>query len=76
VEEIQNKKPTSSYYLLHAVLAELNIGMGRFPEALDSLAKAQELTTVKSEKLFLSRKVARCKSELSRLNLQPVAVAR
>ena len=46
VRQCQNKKPISSYYLLHAVLAEFNLELGNLQEASDHLLKALELTQV------------------------------
>lgn len=70
VSEIQNKKSISSYYLLHAVVAEFNLELGNQQEASDHLLKALELTHVESERRFLMRKLKRCEDELARLNLR------
>jgi len=70
VVEIQNKKPISSYYLLHAVLADFNLELGNLWAASDHLLKALELTHVESEQAFLTRKLKRCEDEKARLNLR------
>jgi RNA polymerase sigma factor (sigma-70 family) len=70
VKEIQNTKAISSYYLLHAVLADFNFDLGNLQDALDHLLKALELTQVKSEQAFLTGKLKRCEDEQARLDLQ------
>jgi RNA polymerase sigma-70 factor (ECF subfamily) len=70
VTGIQNKKAISSYYLLHAVLADFNLELGNLQEASDHLLKALELTHVESERAFLARKLTRCEDDCAQLNLQ------
>jgi predicted RNA polymerase sigma factor len=70
VAEIQNKKTMSSYYLLHAVLADFNFDLGNLQQARDHLLKALELTHVESEKQFLTRKLRRCADEESRVEVR------
>ncbi|MGH9932688.1 MAG: RNA polymerase sigma factor [Pyrinomonadaceae bacterium] len=70
VQEIQNNRSISAYYLLHAVLAEFNMELGQFKQAIDNLRRALELTTVKSEQVFLRNKLARCEDETSNLYLR------
>lgn len=60
LEEIRNKKTISSYYLLYAVMAEFKMELGAFHEASECLRKALQLTTLKSEQLFLTSKLKRC----------------
>lgn len=70
VQEIQNNRPINRYYLLHAVLAEFNMELGQFRQAIDSFRQALELTTVKSEQVFLTNKLARCENEMSKSSRQ------
>jgi RNA polymerase sigma-70 factor (ECF subfamily) len=70
VQEIQNNRPINRYYLLHAVLAEFNMELGQFRQAIDSFRQAHELTTVKSEQVFLANKLARCANEMSKSSRQ------
>ena len=70
VAEIQNKKPISSYYLLHAVLADFNLELGNLQEASDHLLKALDLTQLEAEHAFLTRKLRRCEDQKSRLDLR------
>jgi RNA polymerase sigma-70 factor (ECF subfamily) len=70
VQEIQNNRPINRYYLLHAVLAEFNMELGQFRQAIDSFRQAHELTTIKSEQVFLANKLARCANEMSKSSRQ------
>ena len=68
VDDIRDKKHISSYYLLYAVLAEFNEELSNFQVAADCLRKALQLTTLRSEQLFLSSKLRRCEDVVLRLN--------
>ena len=70
VAEIQNKKQISSYYLLHAVLAEFNLELGNLHSASEHLSKAIELTNAESEQAFLSRKLKRCENQIAQSSLR------
>jgi RNA polymerase sigma-70 factor (ECF subfamily) len=60
VEEIQNQKAIGSYYLLYAILAEFNMQLSRFQEAATYFRRALDLTTVRSEQIFLKSKLQKC----------------
>ncbi|MCI0706868.1 MAG: sigma-70 family RNA polymerase sigma factor [Ignavibacteriae bacterium] len=57
IEEIRSSKRLDSYYLLYAVLGELYFEMKRYEEAATHFRRALELTSVRSEQDFLSRKL-------------------
>jgi RNA polymerase sigma factor (sigma-70 family) len=60
VAGIKNRKSLSSYYLLYAVLAEFEFQLKDFESAADHLRRALELTELKSEHSFLSRRLQEC----------------
>lgn len=53
VEEIRDRRPLDSYYLLYAVLGELQMSLHHFEEAAKSYRKTLELTQVRTERVFL-----------------------
>jgi len=57
VEAIANRKQLESYYLTYAVLGEFESQLGRFEEATAHLRKALQLTELKSERSFLSKRL-------------------
>jgi RNA polymerase sigma-70 factor (ECF subfamily) len=57
VEAIENGKQLSSYYLLYAVLGEFEKQLNHFQAAIDHFRKALELTELRSEQLFLSKRL-------------------
>ena len=57
VEAIQNRGELESYYLLYAVLGEFEAQLHHFEAAVAHFRKALQLTEVKSERMFLSKKV-------------------
>ena len=57
VEAIAKKKQLESYYLTYAVLGEFEAQLGRFEEATQHLRKALQLTELKSERSFLSKRL-------------------
>ena len=57
VKAIQNRRELGSYYLLYAVLGELEAQLNNFQVAAAHLRKALELTEVKSERSFLSKRL-------------------
>lgn len=67
VEEIQNQKAIGSYYLLYAILAEFNMQLSKFPDAATNFRKALDLTTVRSEQIFLKSKLQKCEQAGTRL---------
>jgi RNA polymerase sigma factor (sigma-70 family) len=57
VEAIRNRKELDSYYLLYAVLGEFEAQLQHLEAAVAHFRKALQLTEVKSERVFLSKKV-------------------
>lgn len=57
VEAIANGKQLNSYYLLYAVLGEFETQLNNFQAAIDNFRKALELTELRSEQLFLSKRL-------------------
>jgi RNA polymerase sigma factor (sigma-70 family) len=57
VEAIQNASQLNSYYLLYAVLGEFEKQLNHFQAAIDNFRKALELTALKSEQSFLSKRL-------------------
>ena len=60
VEAIRNRGDLGSYYLLYAVLGEFEAQLHNFQAAAGYFRKALELTDVKSEKSFLSKRLRDC----------------
>jgi RNA polymerase sigma factor (sigma-70 family) len=57
VEAIRNRQPLGAYYLYYAVLAEFESQRSNFESAAAHLREAVRLTDVKSEHIFLSKKL-------------------
>jgi RNA polymerase sigma-70 factor (ECF subfamily) len=57
VEEIPNRAQLNSYYLLYAVLGELEARRANFPAAAAHFSRAAELTQLKSERMFLLKQI-------------------
>ncbi len=57
VEAIKNRGELESYYLLYAVLGEFEVQLRHFEAAASYFRKALQLTELKSERIFLSKKV-------------------
>jgi RNA polymerase sigma-70 factor (ECF subfamily) len=57
VEAIQNGSQLNSYYLLYAVLGEFEEQQNNFRAARDHFRKALELTELRSEQSFLSKRL-------------------
>lgn len=60
IQAIQNRQALESYYLLYAVLAEFEFELKHFGEAANHLRKAIHLTSLQSERAFLSRRLEAC----------------
>lgn len=63
LEPIQKQGELDSYYLLWAVLGEFEYRQGRFQNAANHFGKAIDLTDLKSEKVFLEKRLADCVGE-------------
>ena len=57
VEAISNRRQLESYYLTYAVLGEFEAQLGRYEEATNHLRKALQMTELKSERSFLSKRL-------------------
>lgn len=57
VQAIANRKQLESYYLTYAVLGEFESQLGLYEEATAHLRKALQLTELKSERSFLSKRL-------------------
>jgi predicted RNA polymerase sigma factor len=57
VKTIQNRGELGSYYLLYAVLGEFEAQLHNLQVAAGHLRKALQLTEVKSERSFLSKRL-------------------
>ena len=57
LQSIKNRQTLESYYLYYAVLAELESALNNFKAATEHLRKAIQLTELKSEHSFLSRRL-------------------
>jgi RNA polymerase sigma-70 factor (ECF subfamily) len=62
VDEIPNRKTLDSYYLLYAVLGEFEARLKHSRVAASHFQKAIQLTEVKSEQSFLSKRLRDCES--------------
>jgi len=63
VEAIQNRGQLDSYYLLYAVLGEFESQLHNFPTAVEHFRRAVQLTEVKSEQSFLSKRLGDCERQ-------------
>ena len=62
VESIQNRAELDSYYLLYAVLGEFESQLHHLEAAAAHFRRASQLTEVKSERVFLSKKARALRS--------------
>jgi len=74
VEAIANVRSLKSYHLLHAVLGEFEARLNRFPNAVAHFRKALELAAIKSEQVFLTRRLQEC--QISMNNPVPVGTGK
>jgi RNA polymerase sigma factor (sigma-70 family) len=63
VEAIRNRGKLSSYYLLYAVLGELELQLSHPKIAADHFRTSLQLTEIRSEKVFLSKRVQACEEQ-------------
>ena len=66
VEAIESRQPLNSYYLLYAVLGEFEKQLKNFHAAATHFRKALQLTELKSEQLFLSKRLQDCEEQVLR----------
>ena len=67
VEVIQNRQELTSYYLLYAVLGEFEADLNNKKAASNYFRRSLELTTIKSEQMFMSKKLEAVESDASKL---------
>jgi RNA polymerase sigma factor (sigma-70 family) len=66
VEAIRNRGKLSSYYLLYAVLGELEAQLNHPKIAADHFRTSLQLTEIKSEKIFLSKRIQACEAQTAK----------
>jgi RNA polymerase sigma factor (sigma-70 family) len=64
VEAIRNRGKLSSYYLLYAVLGELEAQLNHLRTAADHFRVSLKLTETKSEQMFLSKRLKACEDQI------------
>jgi RNA polymerase sigma factor (sigma-70 family) len=70
VQAIQYRQELNSYYLLYAVLGEFEADLNNKEAAGNYFRKSLELTTIKSEQIFMSKKLKRLEPGSSGSNLE------
>src|SRR5918995_1501986 len=70
-QAIENRQELTSYYLLYAVLGEFEADLNNKEAAANYFRKSLELTTIKSEQIFMSKKLEQLKAGSSPTNLAP-----
>ncbi|HXT38574.1 MAG TPA: DUF6596 domain-containing protein [Candidatus Angelobacter sp.] len=66
LEAIRPRDALENYYLFHAALAQFQLETGEPKQAARRFRRALELTGVKSERAFLSRKLEECQAKQAR----------
>jgi RNA polymerase sigma factor (sigma-70 family) len=69
VQAIQNRQELNSYYLLYAVLGEFEADLNNKEAAGKYFRKSLKLTTLKSEQIFMSKKLKQLDARSSGTNL-------
>ena len=69
VHSIQNRQELNSYYLLYAVLAEFEADLNNKEAAGNYFRRSLELTTIKSEQIFISKKLKQLEAGSSTTNV-------
>ena len=64
VSAIQNLQSIESYHLLHAVLGEFEARLNHPRAAAAHFRKSVELTEMKSEQVFLSKRLKTCEEQI------------
>ncbi len=65
VNAIQNRSSLESYHLLHAVLGEFESRLGHARAAAAHFQKALQLAEIKSEQVFLAKRLQACEQKPS-----------
>jgi RNA polymerase sigma factor (sigma-70 family) len=63
IDPIRKSGQLDSYYLLYAVVGEFEFREGQFDSAADHFRQAIKLTDLKSEKVFLDKRLADCEEK-------------
>jgi RNA polymerase sigma factor (sigma-70 family) len=63
IAPIRKGRQLDSYYLLYAVVGEFEFRQGQFDSAADHFREAIKLTDLKSEKVFLEKRLADCEEK-------------
>jgi RNA polymerase sigma-70 factor (ECF subfamily) len=66
VSAIQNLQSLESYYLLYAVLGEFEARLNHSHAAAAHFRKSLRLAEIKSEQVFLSKRLQACEASVSR----------
>jgi len=66
IAAISPRDVLEGYYLYHAVLAHLHCMTGDVAHAAAGFCRALELTDLKSEQVFLRRRLSECKTRMAR----------
>jgi RNA polymerase sigma-70 factor (ECF subfamily) len=69
VQAIQDRQELNSYYLLYAVLGEFEADLNNKEAAVNYFRKAVELATIKSEQIFMAKKLQQLEGGSSGSNL-------
>lgn len=69
VQAIQDRRELDSYYLLYAVLGEFEADLNNKEAARNYFRKSLELTTIKSEQIFMAKKLEQLEADSSGTNL-------
>jgi uncharacterized protein HemY len=64
INQIRNLQSLESYYLLPSVLGELESRLNHWPVAAGHFRRALELAEIKSEQVFLSKRLQECTQNL------------
>ena len=62
VNAIPNLKSLESYYLFHAVMGDFELQLNRLPIAAAHFQRASKLAEIKSEQVFLAKRLQACES--------------
>jgi RNA polymerase sigma-70 factor (ECF subfamily) len=65
VHAIKNRESLDSYYLFHAVLGEFESQLNHLPAAAEHFRRALELAQIKSEQVFLAKRLQACEPALA-----------
>lgn len=73
VKAIPNAQSLESYYLLHAVLGDFELRLDNRSTAASHFRKALEMAEIKSEQLFLAKRLRECEGAAGQKKLVPMS---